>query len=224
MGTKVLRLDIDGVFLRDRLLMEHVKENCVSYVRTKLPECKDPRETNRELYLGYGHTARGLQKVYNVDVSDFNAKVYDKKLLEHLADVLSTRSVQDDARQIHDLTHEGWVVTLFTNAPWVWAHKVGLAIGDTVGVKCPGNPAESPLKPELDAYMTSMHQLNIMVDDSLKNLGTARYLPNWKCVHFTEEPKDHGLWCPQVQTIWELCMLVRSIDTWIDMNHIRGTE
>jgi hypothetical protein len=147
-----------------------------------------------------------------VDTRDFNAKVYDKSLLNHLSDVLASQEVQEDARQIHELTQEGWNVTLFTNAPWVWAHKVGLAIGDTVGVRCPGNPAESPLKPEPEAYFSFPNDhLNVMVDDSLKNLGTARYLSNWKCVHFTEGPKEPSLWCPQVQSIWEMCLLARSI-------------
>jgi len=219
MAYKSLLLDVDGVLLRDRLLMHHVSENCASYVRSKLPECKDPRETNRVLYLAHGHTARGLQRVFKADTSDFNKKVYDASLMNHLADVLSSRQFQDEAAQIHELTAEGWNVKLFTNAPWVWAAKVALAIGDTVSVTCPGNPAESPLKPEPEAYVFAHHHLNVFVDDSLKNLGTARYLANWQCVYFSEGSKESNLWCPQIGSIWELGLLARSIDTLMERNN-----
>ena len=56
---KTLLLDIDGVVIRDKPLLDHVKNNCVAYVKEKLPKCKDPQETNRVLYLANGHTARG---------------------------------------------------------------------------------------------------------------------------------------------------------------------
>jgi FMN phosphatase YigB (HAD superfamily) len=211
MSGKSLLLDVDGVLVRNKELMNHVRDNCVKYVQAKLPECKDPAETNRILFLSHGHTARGLEKGFNIDTRDFNAKVYDKKLLAHLADVLATDEFQREAAEIHSLTKYGWKLRLFTNSPWVWAAKVGLAIGDDVIVKCPGNPCESPLKPEIEAYIFTFDDLNLMVDDSLKNLGTARYLTNWKCVHFTDGPKENTLWCPQVQSISELCSLVREI-------------
>jgi hypothetical protein len=208
---KSLRLDIDGVLIRDKQLLERVEHNCAKYVHSKLPECKDPVETNRLLYLAHGHTARGLHQVFKVDTSDFNRKVYDKSLLRHLAEVIDTPEFQYDAAQIHELTRDGWHVSLFTNAPWIWASKVGMAIGDNVGVRCPGNPMDSPLKPEVEAYIFPFDHLNVMVDDSLKNLGTARHMSNWKCVHFTDR-KDPSAWCPQVETIWELCLLARSME------------
>ena len=110
-----LRLDIDGVIVRDKLLLEHVKENCVRYVSAKLPECKSPREVNALLYHKHGHTARGLQRAFQVDTSDFNSKVYDKPLLKHLSEVLSTPEFQKDAERVHKLTHDGWKISLFTN-------------------------------------------------------------------------------------------------------------
>lgn len=220
MAFKTLLLDVDGVILRDRLLMEHVKDNCVKYVHSKLPLCKDPRETNRILYLTHGHTARGLERVFNINVSDFNQKVYDVSVLNHLADVLSTRAFQDEAAELYELTHEGWNLKLFTNSPWIWASKVALAIGDTVSVRCPGNPSDSPLKPEPEAYtFSNHHHLNVFVDDSLKNLGTARYLANWQTVYFNEGPRENALWCPQVQSTWELSLLARSIDTLMERNN-----
>ena len=101
MAVKSLLLDIDGVIVRDKLLMAHVKQNCIEYVRAKLPDCKNPRETNQHLYLAHGHTARGLRETFNVDTSDFNQKVYDKSVMEHLAEVIYSSEFQEEAKQIH---------------------------------------------------------------------------------------------------------------------------
>lgn len=210
MAQKSLRLDIDGVLVRDRSLLDHVTENCVKYVKSKIPDCKDPWATNRTLYLAHGHTARGLQVVHGVDTRDFNSKVYNKKLMNHLSYFLSSEEYQMDAERVYNLTNEGWNVSLFTNAPWIWAHRVGLSIGDSIKIKCPGNPADSPLKPEVEAYVFPFDHMNVIVDDSLKNLGTARNLTHWKCIHFTDQ-KEKGLWCPQVSSIEEMCSFVKNI-------------
>lgn len=203
-GTKTLLLDVDGVLVRDRRLLEHVHTNCVNYVRAKLPDAKDSHVTNNLLYLVHGHTARGLEKAFGVDTSDFNKSIYTKKLLSHLAEVLTTETFQKEAAEINNLSREGWNISLFTNAPWIWAVKVATAIGDDVAIRCAGNPHESPLKPEAAAYMFHTEGPTVFVDDSLKNLGTARYLENWRCIHFTEGPFDKNVWCPQVGTISDL--------------------
>ena len=183
---KSLLLDIDGVVLRDRVLMNHVKENCVRYVASKLPWCKHPHETNRVLLLGSGHTARGLATVFQVDTSDFNEKVYDKPLMNHLVEVIYGSEFQKEAKKIHELTEKDWRVTLFTNAPLEWAVPVGLAISDNVSINCTGS--QSALKPDASRYTQfPSHMTHVYVDDSLKNLGTARWLPNWKPVFFNED-------------------------------------
>ena len=214
---KSLLLDIDGVIVRDRLLMEHLKDNCVKYVAAKLPQCKDPRETNRHLYLSHGHTARGLASVFQVDTSDFNEKVYDKRLMEHLADVIYGTEFQQEAKELHELTEKDWKVTLFTNSPVEWAVPIGRAISDNVYIDCVGHDvSKSPLKPEAARYTNFPKNMTILyVDDSLKNLGTAKWLPNWHSVYFNEGPKEDRLWCPQISSIWELVLYVNSVDQWI---------
>lgn len=214
MGTKTLLLDIDGVLVRDRLLLEHVRDNCISYVRAKLPLCKDPRKTCDTLYLVHGHTARGLQVAYDVDVSDFNSKVYDTSLMNHLADVLSETQVKRELEQVYSLSNLNWNIMLFTNAPWKWAAKVAVNMGDNVSIKCPGNPASSPLKPDVDAYAVPFSDLTVFVDDSLKNLGTARNLTKWIPVYFNGSERDPThKWCPQVNSINDICTLVKTLDT-----------
>lgn len=217
MAVKSLLLDIDGVIVRDKLLLAHVKDNCAKYVAAKLPDCKNPRETNKHLYLSYGHTARGLQMVFKVDTSDFNQKVYDKSVMEHLAEVIYSPDFQEEVKEIHEITRNGWNVTLFTNSPIEWAGPVARAISDELYIKCAGPDASKTyLKPEANFYTDfSKAQTHLFVDDSLKNLGTARWLPNWHPVYFNEEEKEPRLWCPQVGSIWEMCMYVNSVDQWI---------
>jgi len=214
---KSLLLDIDGVLVRDRLLMEHVKDNCVKYVSAKLPQCKNPHETNRLMYLGHGHTARGLASAFQIDTSDFNEKVYDKRLMEHLAEVIYGTEFQQEAKDIHELTEMGWNVTLFTNSPIEWAVPIGHAISHNVYVDCTGHDvSKSPMKPEASRYTKFPKNMkHIYVDDSLKNLGTARWLPNWHSVYFNEGPKEDRLWCPQISSMWELMLYVNSFDKWI---------
>ena len=217
MAFKSLLLDIDGVIVRDKLLLSHVKENCVKYVESKLPEAKNPRDVNRVLHLSHGHTARGLNMVFKVDTSDFNEKVYDKSLMDHLAEVIYSTEFQEEAKEIHELTQNGWKVTLFTNSPIEWAGQVARAISDEVFVACPG----PHMKPEIPMYTQfPVHHMHIYVDDSMKNLGTARWLPNWQCVYFNEGEKEPRMWCPQVDNIWELLMYVNSVDQWTLDNHL----
>ena len=209
MAFKSLLLDIDGVLVRDKLLMEHVKDNCVRYVAAKLPDCKNPSVVNSVMYLGHGHTARGLNRSFQIDTSDFNEKVYDKRLIEHLSEIIYGTEFQQEAKELHELTEKDWKVTLFTNSPIEWAGPVARAIGDNVYVDCAG----SEFKPEAARYTQFPgHMTHLYVDDSLKNLGTSRWLPNWHSVYFNEGPKEDRLWCPQISSIWELVMYVNSMD------------
>lgn len=211
MATRNLLLDIDGVILRDRELLQHVKDNCVKYIKYKVPECKEPEKRNDTLYLIYGHTARGLQVGYEVDVSDFNRQVYDKELMEHLGVVLAEPELREELRELNALSQENWQMYLFTNSPWRWATRVAVAIGENVRIKCPGDPSFSPLKPELGAYTVPPSSMNLMIDDSLKNLGAARSFSNWKVALFNQGEPDPCLWCPQVASIHDICTLARSI-------------
>jgi FMN phosphatase YigB (HAD superfamily) len=220
MAVKSLVLDIDGVILRDKGLIAHVRRNCERYVKAKLPACKEPERVNRLLYNTCGHTARGLQTLFGVDTSDFNKKVYDVPLRTRLWEVLSSTEFQKEAAEIHELTQNGWRVTLFTNSPIEWAGEVARAVSDQIYVVCPGeNLMDSPLKPEATAYRDfAKHQTHIFVDDSLVNLNTARWLPNWHPVYFNEHKGYKPKWCPTIGSIWELSLFVNSADLQMD-NH-----
>ena len=203
-----LLLDVDGVILRDRLLLSHVKHNATRYVKKKLPGCEDPAATNRVLYMAHGHTATGLRKSFGMDVSDYNDEVYDKSLMMHLADVLEGDQFVRDAELVHGLSAKGWEVTLFSNAPHKWVEPVALAIGDNIKVRCPGPDMNTALmKPSERFYKDFDTCLGYYyVDDSLKNLGAVRKMANWRAIHFTEAEKDRWLWCPQVRSLDELSL------------------
>jgi hypothetical protein len=223
MSFKTLVLDIDGVLIQNKELLNQVKNNCVKYVHKKLPKCKDPVEANRTLYLAHGHTARGLHEVYKVSTNDFNKEVYDRKVMRMLHDEIFSKEFQDTAKEIHDLTLRDWNVCLFTNAPIKWARPVALAIGDTVKINCAkNNVLRCPLKPEIEAYTGfPNHHLKIYVDDSYKNLGPVRRLPNWKPVYFGEDQQE---WCPSLRSMWEVLFYVNSVDQWIEDNHYLGYQ
>ena len=220
MSIKSLLLDVDGVLVRDRLLLAHVQDNCVKYVSAKLPEAKNPRDVNRVLYMTHGHTARGLSKAFQIDTSDFNEKVYDKRLLDHLAEVIYGTEFQLEAKEISEFTKKGWNVTLFTNAPSVWGGRVARAISDQVYLRCPGdNLMTSHIKPEARAYADfSRVQSHVFVDDSLKNLATARWLHNWHPIHFGDESNT---WCPTIGSVWELCMFLDTADFLMDRHETK---
>lgn len=224
MAFKSLVLDIDGVLLRDKALLNHVRHNCERYVKAKLPECKEPGRVNRLLYSTCGHTARGLQNLFGVDTSDFNKAVYDVPLRTRLWEVLSSTEFQQEAAEIYKFTDKGWCVTLFTNSPIEWAGEVAHAIGPNVNVVCPGsNIVDYPLKPEATAYRNfAKHHTHIFVDDSLVNLNTARWLDNWHPVYFNDYKFEPGAfkpdWCPTIGSIWELELFLNSADLQME-NH-----
>jgi FMN phosphatase YigB (HAD superfamily) len=205
--SKSLLLDIDGVIVRDRLLLAHVRDNCTAYVRHKFPDCKDPQFLNRSLYLAHGHTGRGLEITCKQNVNDFNSFVYDKQLLSHLGDVIYGDEFQEEADEIHSWTNK-WDITLFTNSPSEWAIPVARAIGNNINLVC--GTLDSPLKPHLNAYRRfPSNQIHTYVDDSLKNIGTTRWLNNWRPIYFTENDEP-STFCPTIGSIWELGLYLNS--------------
>jgi len=210
MSLPCLLLDVDGVVVKDRLLMSHLKHNAIRYVKNKLPECKDPALLNRHLLLAHGHTGVGLSKQFGIDVNDFNTLVYDKSLMTHLAEVLESPDFQCDAEIINDLILSGWNVTLFSNSPFPWVHRTALAISDKLSIRCPGgDPAVAYFKPNVNFYKEfDTCKSYYYVDDSLKNLGAVRNMQNWKPIYFYEEIKEPNLWCPQISSIHELALLL----------------
>jgi len=203
MVNKVLLLDIDGVLVRDRALLGHVRDKCVRYVKNKLPYAKNPGQINDVMYLSHGHTATGLKTIYGINTDDFNSYVYDKNVMSHLTEVVYGSEFQREAKEIHSLIETGTSVTLFTNAPHVWAKTVARAMSDNI---CIAN--NEYMKPNEHAYVHfPVSNDYLFVDDNLKNLGAVRRMNNWQPLYYGVDDVE---WCPTVRSIHEVCQIVQN--------------
>lgn len=191
---KSLILDVDGVLLTNKILENHVRANCVRYVRSKVPGLLNPDMTNTRLYARFGHTAVGLSTVFKVDTSDFNEKVYTPELMEHLHLILSGNTFKIKAEKIQKFKENRWNVQLLSNAPHIWVK----AVADILDVEY----TYSRRKPSPSAYTGfSTTQTHIFIDDSLKNLEGARNIPNWHPYLLSESKET--VWCPTLTELPE---------------------
>lgn len=204
MGSLIL--DIDGVLVRDKALLSHVRHNCVRYVRQKMPEVKAPAQMNEILYQNFGHTGKGMRRAYKINTDDFNKSVYDKNLHAHLWSVLSGTEFQKDAEKIHSLIRDGWSVKLFSNSPLEWSLPVASAISDEVQVVY----NDRMLKPDLEAYTQFSDKIkHVFVDDNLRNLMPAWWLLNWHTIHFSDKKEARTV--ATLSSIDELVMYLRYV-------------
>ena len=208
--SRSLILDVDGVLVRNPLLLQHVKYNIIEYVRAKLPEAKNPERVNAILYKTYGHTARGLEKAFRIDAKDFDAKVYDKKLIDHLWSVLTANEFQEEAKIINAIEKSGWSVQLFSNSPLEWSLPVMQVLGGDVSVVKDHRYS----KPNPRAYSNFSTKYNhLFVDDSVDNLRTANTLRNWVPIQYMEGAKTRGDFLT-IGSIWELGLMCETINKW----------
>jgi hypothetical protein len=181
---KTLLLDVDGVLVRDRVLLDHVKHNAIQYVAKKLP-MSNARCMNSILYKAYGHTAIGLNEVYGFDVRDYNDRVYDSHLINHLRDFIhKSDEFKQDSETIRELLSIGHPVELFSNAPREWTEPIRSAIDERVK-----NGVYS--KPELKTYVKfNPYKDYVFVDDKMCNLTTSLFFKNWTPIHFSDHVEN----------------------------------
>ena len=200
-----LLLDIDGVLVRDPVLMDHIKYNIVRYVQRKLPGYGNPRRMNNLLYRAYGHTATGLRKEYGVETRDFDSCVYTSQVIGHLEDFLDTPEFHHDADIVRNILNIGWNVEFFSNAPLVWTEPVKHAI-DPFRIKNSG----SYEKPKFETYLKfDPYRKYVFVDDNVCNLLPTLVFDNWKQVHFTESKNRGGQFMTSISSMDELEQLVK---------------
>jgi hypothetical protein len=178
--NKTILLDVDGVIVRDRVLLDHVKHNAIQYVSKKLP-MSNARCMNTILYKAYGHTAIGLNEVYGFDVSDYNDRVYDSHLIDHLHDfVENSEDFKQDSETIRNFLSMGYDVELFSNAPLAWTEPIKRSIDERIknGMYC---------KPAMKTYVKfNPYKDYVFVDDKICNLMPSLFFKNWTPVHFSE--------------------------------------
>jgi hypothetical protein len=185
--NKTLLLGVNGVLVRDRVLLDHVKNNTIQYVSKKLPREPNPNKLTNELTRVYGHVTVGLRKEYGIKTHDFVSRVYDSNLLDHLADFIDSHEFYRDIEIIRRLVDMGWDVELLSNSPLVWSEPVKYAID-------PGMRNTLYEKPVIDMY----HKFDpcrkyIYIDSKLCNLLPTAYFDNWSHIHFSEKAEFNFL-------------------------------
>lgn len=184
--NRTLLLDIDGVLVRDRVLLDHVKNNIVRYVHKKVPSHMNPYNLNNTLYKMYGHTATGLRKVYGLDTHDFNREVYDKHVIEHLYEFLETPEFKTDSETVKHILEIGFDVEFFSNSPLEWSEPIRYAIDHE---RIVNNGAHD--KPNFDTYLKFDESKSyIFVDDNINNLLPTLCFENWEQFHFTQTQRS----------------------------------
>jgi hypothetical protein len=178
---KTLLLDVDGVIIRDRVLLDHVKNNAIRYVRTKIPDHHNAARLNSLLYKAYGHTAIGIEREYGIDAKDFDSNVYNPILLSHLTDFIeNSEDFKNDSKIIQKILSMGFDVELFSNAPLTWTEPIKRSIDERIK-----NGVYS--KPELKTYVKfNPYKEYVFVDDKVCNLMPSLFFKNWTPVHFSE--------------------------------------
>lgn len=185
----LILLDIDGVIIRDDVLLDHVKHNIVKYVNKKLPMVKNPHPSklNSLLYRAYGHTGHGLKKEFGIDTKDFNEYVYTPHVINHLCDFLKSDEFNRDAKYIREIRKKGWDISLFSNSPLEWSEPVREALN------VQGITNDVYYKPELESYLRFSSEADrvIVVDDKMCNLMPVLFFPHWTPIHFSSVRETH---------------------------------
>lgn len=203
-------LGANGVTVRDKLLLAHVKHNMEEYVRHRLPDVKDPRQFACALDRHWGHVKLGLRDMYPLkDFSDFDKNVYNRSLLQHLTSHLKSDEFYHDTKRpiqefINDDEH---TVTLFSNAPLAWTAPIAWAIDPRCDVYIPTNAGFG--LPDPRAYEAATNGLcgpHIIVDDKLSNLLPIVHDRDFIAYHFTD--KFTGIF-PTIQSLDELGVLLK---------------
>lgn len=133
---KVLLLDVDGVILHHKPVLNKVSNNIVQYCAKELNiPFKDALQVNQLLYAEYGHSYRGLRKVfhYQKPIHHYNTTVYNRHVihdvLESVKDTHQYTQYMHMQKIILKCLHEDVPVYLFTNAPLLWCKTILSASG-----------------------------------------------------------------------------------------------
>ena len=237
--SKVLLLDVDGVILQHRRILHQVSRNIVNYCKRELYVSEKTAITiNQLLYTEYGHSYRGLRKVYDLrrSLHHFNTTVYDEEL------VISVIETDKDINQhIHYMNLKDIVlrcniknvpVYLFTNAPLSWCKSVlstsGLdtLIPESQIISCEHDAMllhdDDGFKPvaavyeTIKTFITNEHHLEdplyIFVEDSFKNLVPIIGDKSWCPVFFNSDVKGLPLsYIPTISNIKEGKFLINQL-------------
>jgi len=192
-----LLIDVDGVLLRDKGLLNYVSNKCVSFVRKysnpKLATYNEAKLVNKSLYSNYGHTLRGMHKVWQKEYQEdslqqlylesynaFNDIVYDSDSIDNLHSYMKSVEFFEQSQKIVELCLEckskDIPVMMFSNAPFKWCEPVAMKLENIYGegifqdIITPGNIAFHPYlhKPDKQLYVNVEEQVQQSLQGSSK--------------------------------------------------------
>lgn len=218
--NSVVLVDFDGVVLRNKRVLEAVKDRVDKYVGKvmRIDDLYKATKVNQYLYKQYGHSLIGLQKVIGDDagdVVDFNKFVYEDINIGR-DDFYGAKKeiVKDWEPFLNRMECLGMDVHIFSNAPKEWclnfidSKKVNGFVSDNLP-----NKSEF-LKPSYEVYdvVSAWYwgKQVYFIDDKIQNL--VKKHPMWTNVLF-----DPNIDCDLVRldnNLWVIKSL-RSCNEWM---------
>ena len=194
MAQKILLLDIDGVILKDKLLLHNVRENVVDYVQKRVPiknlDIMQARHLNKLLYSSYGHTLRGMRIAFPEHAEqytnvDFSHHVYNKKLLSNLLDYIDKsdefKVIQTELQSVLNHCNDRNIpIHVLSNSPIEWSLPIFTSLdvshmvisGDTIFHSDHPYFNNVLLKPDKKFYTTVYNRLKRKYSFRNSNGGT----------------------------------------------------
>lgn len=236
MSGKVLLLDVDGVVLHQPRLLNYVSRKIVSYVREVSPyhlSFEQAKDLNEVLYKSFGHTQRGLQKIYGQQCPTlpvFQNKIYDQSTIHHLWSYRNDPTIQQRGYAVLELLDEaakkGVPVYLFSNSPIQWCQCIADMLYLDIPsdhILCTSHPVfqDNLLKPDVKLYenvATFLQQSHrdkgitqyVFVDDSWINLAPVIGGSAWYPICLAED--GPFITSKRVHTVCTLRDVVRELD------------
>jgi hypothetical protein len=191
---KIALVDFDGVILRSKEPNVYIKNKIEKYVKKsfRLKDMASAEKLNKELYIRYGHTYLGLQKMGKVSsLRDFNEYVYGDTR-EYNGMTLTKEENKEWQDFLAEMKKLDIQVKLFSNADKRWmANFIGynpdyFSFHDLMSLY------EEPfysrlLKPKRDIYDLANSKypdgLFYFIDDKVSNFGPIYHDMRW-----------HNLW------------------------------
>lgn len=207
MTGKAILLDVDGVVMHHPRVLHNVSKKITTYVRKNIPKHvskMDAEDINRILYKSFGHSHRGLERVYGPNVpplAHFLETIYDEHTIRDLWNHRKDPMMQQRATEVLELMElaakKDTPVYLFSNSPEGWCDAVSKMMKLDIHsdrILCAGHPVfkDNLLKPDaalyeaVATYLRHHHreegiQRFVFVDDSWGNLvpvlGGSEWIP-----------------------------------------------
>lgn len=218
---KVVLLDFDGVVLKNHAANVQVSKRAGIYTWRATKRqlgFRQASELCRNVYIGYGHTVKGLQEIgVSASLAEYNNFVYSTIDYKKLREVNNTF---EEVRKLSTYCQQNDIETyMFTNAPYSWVENmlqdeydiishfpdvrryVGVSSDDEVYLK-PGKHIYDAITDKFQGYKQI-----IFVDDSASNFKPCVKNSLWTNV----------LYCTSKNKLTEKMYLTNSLEDVVEL-------